>query len=118
MTVRVDQPEHMNLLGLLMKGLLVQTIKDPANARRVRKMKGDVRVGAGRMEVILRFDGSGIEIRKDAQQRPRASVGGGMVDLLGMVTGAGIVVPVLTGKVRIGGNPFFLLKMLPLIRAG
>ena len=30
--------------------------------------------------------------------------------------GGGIVAPVLGGALRIGGNPFLLLKLLPLIR--
>lgn len=117
MTVRIDDPEHMNILGLLMAGLLKQTLAAAGNAKRAGRMKGDVFVKAGGMGVSLRFDGQGIVILKGPTDRPRARVGGGMEDLLSMVTGGGFVGPVLSGKVRIGGNPFFLLKMLPLIQA-
>ncbi|MBL6976240.1 MAG: hypothetical protein ISR64_10955 [Deltaproteobacteria bacterium] len=107
----------MNILGLLMAGLLNQTMSLENNARRAGGMKGDVFVKAGGMGVSLRFDGQGIIIMKGPTKRPRARVGGAMEDLLSMVTGGGLVGPVLSGKVRIGGNPFFLLKMLPLIQA-
>jgi hypothetical protein len=32
------------------------------------------------------------------------------------VTGGGLVGPILSGAMKIGGNPFVLLKLLPLIR--
>lgn len=117
MTVRVDQPERMNILGLLMQGLLTETLKQAPNSRKAGRMRGDVFVQAGQMGVTLRFDGSGIVIIKGASDRPRARVRGGMTDLLAMVTGAGVIAPVLAGRVRISGNPFFLLRMLPLIQA-
>jgi len=115
--VTVQDPETMNLLGLLMKGTLETNLQLPGNATRAAKLKGDVFVRAGGMSVTLRFSKEGISVIKGATEKPRARVGGGMVALLGVVVGSGMVWPVLSGKIRIGGNPFMLLKMLPLIRA-
>jgi hypothetical protein len=115
--VTVDRPESMNLLGLLMRGLLEENLRVPANARAAARMRGEVAVEAGGMEVTLRFADGGITVLPGASGRPRARVRGGMQDLLSMVTGGGLVGPVLAGRVRIGGNPFVLLRMLPLIRA-
>jgi hypothetical protein len=107
----------MNLLGLLIRGLLASNLADPVLYARARTLRGDVRVDAGTMAVTLRFDGAGVVIAPVGSERPRARVRGSMSALLGMVAGKGIVAPVLTGAVRIGGNPFMLLRMLPLIQA-
>lgn len=115
--VVVVDPPRMNLLGLLMRGLLASNLADPVLYARARALCGDVRVEAGTMAVTLRFDGKRIVITLSGDGRPRARVRGSMSALLGMVAGNGIVAPVLTRAVRIGGNPFMLLRMLPLIQA-
>ena len=116
-SVRLREPETMNLLGLLMRGLLEHALEDPARAARAAALSGDVWVRAGTMWTTLRFDDEGIEIVRGKTERRRASVGGEMDAMLGVVTGGGVVGPVLTGRVGIGGNPLFLLRMLPVIRA-
>ena len=115
--VAVEKPEKMNLLGLLMRNLLATNLADDGLYERVTRMRGDVRIKAGGMSVVLRFGGAALGIVSDTGGPVRARVGGSMPALLGMVAGQGMVKPFLTGAVRIGGNPFVLLKMLPLIRA-
>ena len=115
--VVVDSPETMNLLGLLMRGLLAANMRDEGVYAKARGIKGDVLVGAGGMQVTLRFgDGRVTIIRGDAGAS-RARVGGGMKALLEVVTEGKMVGPFLAGRIKIGGNPFVLLSMLPLIRA-
>ncbi len=115
--VLVDTPEKMNILGLLMKGLLSDNLADESKYKRVCSMKGDVLVKAGLMSVTLRFkDNKLIIIRGDTGQA-KAAVEGSMGALLSVVTEGAVVWPFLSGKIGIGGNPFFLLKMLPLIQA-
>jgi hypothetical protein len=115
--VEVDKPESMNLLGLLMKGLLQDNLAVEANARRAEGLRGDVQVQAAGMIVTLRFGPGVVSILAGAAGPARARVRGGMEDLLGMVTGAGLIGPVLAGRVRVGGNLLLLLRMLPLIKA-
>ena len=115
--VEVEHPESISLMGLLMRGLIEENLRIEANARRVARMRGDVAVQAGGMAVTLSFGDGGVTIRGGTPEHPAARVSGGMEDLLGMVTGGGLVGPVLSGRVRIGGNPFMLLRILPLIRA-
>ena len=117
MTAILEDPRRMNLLGLLMHGLIESNLRDPAVAAAVGRIRGDVFVQAGDMGVTLRFGGGVVSIQRGDSGRSIARVRGGMQDLLGMVTGAGLVGPVLAGRVRIGGNPFVLLRILPLIRA-
>ena len=127
--VEVDRPEHMNILGLLMRGLLETNLKQPRLANRARHLKGDVAVRAGHMSVTLRFEGTRLLILADAHKpgsraadepppkKPRARVQGDMTALLEMVAGGGLVAPVVSRRVQVSGNLLMLLKMLPLIRA-
>ena len=115
-SVGIDAPERMNLLGLLMKGLLEEKLKVEGHARRARRIKGDVQVQAGTMGVTLRFDGERILILAGTSGKARARVRGTMEALLEIVTGERLVRPILSGRVRLGGNPFWMLKLLPLIR--
>jgi len=43
-------------------------------------------------------------------------VRGGLKPFLQIALGGGLVQPVIDGDVRIGGNPFLLLKLMPLLR--
>jgi hypothetical protein len=76
-----------------------------------------VLVRAGEMAVTLRFGEGRITILLGDPGKARARVGGTMPALLGVVAEGKMVMPFLSGKIKIGGNPFFLLKILPLIRA-
>ena len=115
--VELVDPESMNLLGLLMKGLLERNMAKHAIRSKVESLRGDIAVTAGKMTVTLRFKEGGLTILRDAPESPLAWVRGGMTSLLGLVTGNGMIFPVLTGKIRFGGNPFVLLQMLPLIQS-
>ncbi len=115
--VRVEDPERMNLMGLLMRGLLETTANSERGRRIVRSLRGDVKVVAGSMAVTLCFSKGEVILRREAKSSPRASVSGEMKPLLEIVAGGGLVLPVLSGRVRVRGNLLMLLKMLPLIRA-
>jgi hypothetical protein len=114
--VEIDAPARANLMVLLMHGILERNLQIPDKAARARRLRGDIRVKAGRMTATLSFHGGGVILYSGVRERrPRASVRGDMVTLLGVVTGHGVVVPFLRGRVGIGGNPFVLLSVLPLI---
>ena len=116
--VVVDRPEGMNLLGLLMKGLLAINMDDESKYARAKNIEGDVQVQAGRMVITLRFHGGVLTILNGPSGKPRARVRGEMAALLAVVLGKwGFVVgKAMSGGLVPGGNPFFLLKILPLIR--
>ncbi|MBI5528266.1 MAG: hypothetical protein HY897_18185 [Deltaproteobacteria bacterium] len=115
--VVVDQPESMNLLGLLMKGLLAKNLSDDDLFYRARAAKTDVLVQAGEMKVTLRLGEGGITILRGDAGSAGASVAGDMKTLLGVVAEGKMVAPFLSGRLKIGGNPLVLLRMLPMIRA-
>ncbi len=115
--VVLDQPETQNLLGLLLRNMLEVNLADEANYNRIRGTKGDVQVQAGDMVITLRLDGQGLTIISGAQDQPKASVRGGMGAFLNVARGGGVVGPVLSGHIKIKGNPLLLLKLMPLLRA-
>jgi hypothetical protein len=116
--VVLDSPERMNLLGLLMHGLLARNLAREEVYAKARRIAGDVLVRAGEMAVTMRFADGRVTILCGVAGRPRARVSGTMDGLLGVVAEGRMVMPFLSGKIKIGGNPFLLLKMLPLIKAG
>jgi hypothetical protein len=113
--IHLPEPERTNLLGLLMRGMLENRLADDRLAARARALRGDVRVQAGAMAIILRFGPEGLTILRDGEGEPSAWVRGTMNALLGLVTGGGLVAPVLSRRVRFGGNLLLLLRMLPLL---
>jgi hypothetical protein len=115
--VVVEDPEHTNLLGLLMKDLVASNLADDATYEKMKAIQGDIQVRAGDMVVTMRFGGDQLRILDGEQKDPKASVGGSMPALLSVVTGGGMIGPLLSGAIKIGGNPFVLLKVLPLIRS-
>ncbi|MBW2262109.1 MAG: hypothetical protein JRG91_09065 [Deltaproteobacteria bacterium] len=115
--VVVEDPEHTNLLGLLMKNLAASNLANESTYERVRGMEGDIQIRAGDMVVTMRFGGGQLRIIEGEQEKPRARVQGSMPALLSVVTGGGMIGPLLSGAIKIGGNPFTLLKVLPIIQA-
>jgi hypothetical protein len=117
MKVRVEDPERMNLMGLLMRGLLESSLKTERGRRAAQKLRGDVRVNAGAMGVTLSFTPEEIVLRANESGRTRAHVRGDMKPLLELVAGGSLFAPVLLGRIRVGGNLLMLLRLLPLIRS-
>ena len=111
-----DAP-RANLLALLVRGLLVAGVTDPALARRARGLRGEVEVAAGRMVATLAFEGARVVVRSGPAQAPRARVSGDVTALLDVVARRALAQPVLAGRVRLGGNLAFLLRVLPLVRS-
>jgi hypothetical protein len=113
--VVIDDPNNMNLLGLLMKGLLATNMDNARKYSSAKKIAADIQVQAGRMIITLRFNKGILTIIRGPSPNPNASVTGTMAALLGVVIGKGLVSNFLSGNIRIGGNPLMLLKVLPLI---
>jgi hypothetical protein len=122
--VRLKDPQNMNVLGLLLHGFLRSVLEDPALAARAKGMKGCIWLRAGLMWASLCFDGKGIEIVRGKTAERRAAVEGDMHVLLGVVTSSGLRGLLamaglwLRGKLRLGGNLIFLLRLLPILTAG
>ena len=114
--VVLDHPETQNLLGLLLQNMLEANLSDDATHDRVRKVRSDVQVQAGQMVVTLRLDGGRLTIISGPTDAPKARVSDGMATFLSVARGSGFVGPVLSGRIKVGGNLLLLLKLMPLLQ--
>jgi len=118
--VSIEEAERMNLLGLLLQGFLSQQLAEPRLQKRARRLRGQFGVQVADMAVTLGFSPEGVVIRKGLVRPLRATVRGPMKEMIPLVTGGGFVVAViavLEGRVSISGNPFALLRLMPLLFA-
>ncbi len=115
--VVVEHPSEICLLGLLMRDMLAAGLRDPKAYEGVRSLVGDVRVQAGEMVVTLRFGEGRVRLLEGSDGAPRAAVRGTMAALLAVARGSGLLGPLLSGALGVGGNPFVLLRIMPLLRA-
>ena len=115
--VTLERPERMCLIGLLLRGVLESNIATEKGGARARKIAGEIEVNAGGMTITLCFADGRLTIRQGKSEKPRARVSGSLPALLAVSRGGGVVAPFLRRQIRIGGNPFLMLKMLPLMRA-
>jgi hypothetical protein len=112
--VEVTQPERMNLLGLLLRGLLERRLLDGARP----PLRGDVLVDAGGMRVTLRFAETSVEITRDPPAgRPIARITGTLRAFLELAVGRGWLRSLLARRIRPRGNPVTLLRLLRLFSA-
>jgi ubiquinone biosynthesis protein UbiJ len=114
--VAADRVESLNLLGLMLRALVARNLADPAIARRIRGISGDVLLCADRMRVTLRLRQGEIAVLRDAAGPWRARVQGSLGALLALALGRGLVWAVLSRRVRVGGNLLLLLRLMPLLR--
>ena len=115
-SVAVEDPQKMNLLGLLLANVVERALENPKTQRKCGPMKGDVQVKAGRMSVRLRFNQGRVEVVRASDAGARASVRGDLETLTDVSLGGGVVRHFLSRRLRVAGNVLFLLKTLPFLR--
>ena len=107
---------EMNLLGLILQGILERNLEQRGAPPWTRKRSRTIHVQAGQMKVTAFFTPEGIRIERGFMGRANASVSGDMKAFLQVATRQALVKPFFKGHIKIGGNPFLLLKILPLLR--
>jgi len=115
-TLRIEGAQEMNLLGLMLGGILERNLATPKGAALADKLSGRLGVTAGKMKVTMSFGEEGITLHRGHLDGLKASVKGSLDGLLQVSLGRGPVKSFLAGEVSFGGNPFFVLKVLPLMR--
>lgn len=117
--VKIDDPAHMNLLGLLLAGFLGKQLTDPKLARKASKLRGAFGIRAGDMAITVTFAPDGVRVSKGFAEKTRARISGSMQEMVALVAGDGgtvaAAIAVLEGRIGIRGNPFALLGLLPVM---
>ena len=112
----VERRDEMSLLGLMLGEVIEANLKHPKGAALARQLSGAIGVRAGGMAVTIRFDRGRVVVARGLDPGVRARVKGSLDALLQVSLGRGAVRSFLAGEIGFGGNPFFLLKVLPLMR--
>lgn len=114
--LKIVDREQMSLLGLMLGGVLANNLSRAEGEALASNLEGSLGITAGKMSVTIRFDRGPVTIVSGLRDGLRARVRGSMDGLLQVSLGRGPVRSFLTGEVSFKGNPFFALKVLPLIR--
>jgi hypothetical protein len=112
----IEKRDEMSLLGLMLGEVLEANVAQPRGAALARQLRGAVGVRAGGMAVTIRFDRGSVSVARGLDGNLKARVKGSLDALLQVSLGRGAIRSFLTGEIGFGGNPFFLLKVLPLLR--
>jgi hypothetical protein len=114
----MQEPESMNLLGMLLHEYLKKHLEIPRVRRRASRLRGAFGLQVGPMAVTLSFTPDSVVVIKGMAARTRARILGPMREVIPLVTGAGYAsafIALLEGRVSIRGNPFALLSLLPIL---
>lgn len=113
--VQIEDRARMNLLGLMLADVIVRNLEDPIKKRRFDRLAATVVVKTGEMSVTLCFEKGALRVCRGSIRNSTAHVRGSLPALLGLSLGKSMIWPVLTGKIRVGGNLFKLLKLKTLL---
>lgn len=116
MEVILDRPETMNLLGLILKMIMDRNLSEARMAGIARNTRGNLQIGAGLMKATLCFEGERVVIQRDWAVPRRAKVAADLDTFLAIGLGGNPVLPFLRGKVKVGGNLLWMLKLMPLFQ--
>jgi len=100
----------------MLGNIIARSSADPQRKQSLKKLKGTVVIQAGAMAVTLLFDQGHFLLRRGAAAKPQARVVGSLDTLLRLSLGGGMILPVLSGRLKARGNLFLLLKIRRLLR--
>ncbi|MEW6203172.1 MAG: SCP2 sterol-binding domain-containing protein [bacterium] len=113
----IKEPESMNIMGLILKHLMEQNLKDAGKAEAARKMNCVIAMRGGKMGVTITFRSGTITIERGTPPRANSRINGSLNTFLQVAVSKNYISPLLSGKIRISGNPFPLLKLITFLAA-
>lgn len=113
--LRIEKPESMNLLGLILASMIKKNLENQENSRLVEKLSSSINIKAGRMKANLRFKDGEILIGRGFSNNADASVSGTLVAFIDIGLKRNLLSRFFKGHVKIGGNVFKLLPLLKLL---
>ncbi len=116
MEIKFSEPERMNLIGYFLRDILRTNLSIEKYQKAAQKLKGAFLITASGMEVTLLFTGEVIEIHQGTYNKINSKVAGDLNTLLDVVLGANYLSFLVTGKIKVRGNVFKLLKVMKILR--
>ena len=113
----MTDPESMNIMGLILKHLIEQNLKDASNAAAAQKMNCVIAMRGGKMGITITFRSGTITIERGTPTRANSRISGSLNTFLQVAVTRNFISPLLSGKIRISGNPLPLLKLMAFLAA-
>ncbi|MFQ5602253.1 MAG: SCP2 sterol-binding domain-containing protein [bacterium] len=117
MEVRFRDAEKVNLMGYFLRDLLRTNLKTRAGQTAAQALRGAFLFEASGMKTRLIFSGQSIEVASGNDLKYHAKIKGDLNTLLDIALGNHYLKFIFTGKIRISGNFFLLLKLMKVLRA-
>ena len=119
MKINIADEERMNLLGLLLKRMIEKNLNDTINLKKLNNKK--IFIQAGKMKVTLNISDDNIEIKRvTAIAKSNAKIRGSFDAFIRIATGKRrpfiFFIEILSGNIRIGGNPLTLLPLIKVLK--
>ncbi len=110
---RVEVPDAggMHIVGHFLRAVIERNLRDGMRAPR-----GCIALRAGEMALTLVSDGTRVRLEPTLSPEARATVSAALETLTDVAQRRGIVPALLSGRLRLSGNPLALLPWLPLLR--
>ncbi|MFQ5708755.1 MAG: SCP2 sterol-binding domain-containing protein [bacterium] len=116
MVVDFSEPERMNLVGYFIRDLLRNNLSNTRHQVLARRLHGAFLFDASGMEITLDFRGDSIAIHQGGRGKITATVRGDLSTLLDIALGENYLKYLLTGRIKLSGNLFKLLKLIRILR--
>ncbi|MBI3271316.1 MAG: hypothetical protein HYZ53_20135 [Planctomycetes bacterium] len=117
MGVKCVSPERSSLVSFFLESLLGRKLATPQGARAFAGLDRVFLLDAGGVKTTLRCKGGTIEIHPGEAGAWDAGISADLATLLAVGLGGDYLWPVLSGRLRLRGNPLLLLPLLGLLRA-
>lgn len=114
---RIVEHDRMNLLGLMLGDVLLKNLSRPSGSSLASKLSGAIGVTAGKMSITIQFTGTDVILKRGLDSTCTSKVRGSLSSLLQVSLGMSPIALFLTGKISFSGSPFFLFRILPLMRS-
>src|SRR4030042_1642042 len=112
--IKVKEGEELNGLGVMLKEIMDENLKDPKKYRSVEGLNASVviREASSGVAITLHFRHGDIEMQNDAIDKPTAYMEAGFENLAYISSGQlSPIKAILTGKLKARGNLLTLLKI-------
>lgn len=116
MQIQLHEPERLSLVAFFLRDLLQNRLEREQVREIAQSLNAKVAFIASGMEITLRFDGAAVVILPGKQDQANATISGELNELLDVALGANYIPLLLTGKIKIAGNLFVLVKLLKVMR--
>lgn len=102
--VQVDHLGDLSIMGLMVKALIDENLKDPAKAALAAGLDFAAVLKVGPMAVTVSFRPDAIRIENGAVHGPACTIKGEMGAFLKVGVGGNPIIPFLMGKIRVRGD--------------